>query len=158
MSTTLTDLQNYVGKSIGDICGNGFSSSSQNHCAHFVSHVLEIQGGVLCGDMAWDTRKTGASIRCDEVYNRLSSKGKWEDRPAASDGLLIFVLSAANVVGGIMQNVPQKHVGIYFGGQVFNYSNSQQKVVADSSVEAFHGKFKTSYAGGDISLFYGVVQ
>lgn len=48
------------------------------------------------------------------------------------------------------------HVGIVFGGQVFNYSNSQGKVVADGSVELFHAKFKRAYAGDDISLYYGI--
>lgn len=69
---------------------------------------------------------------------------------------MIFVLSARNVVGDRMQNVPQKHVGIYFGGQVYNFSNGQHKVVADASVDAFHQKFKRAYAGDDISLFYGI--
>ena len=59
MSIALSDLQGNVGKSIGQICNNGFNSPSQNHCAHFVSHVLGIQLGTLCGDMAFKTRKTG---------------------------------------------------------------------------------------------------
>lgn len=70
--------------------------------------------------------------------------------------MLIFVLSAGNGVGGRMLNVPQKHVGIHFAGQVFNFSNGQHKVIVDPSVEAFHNKFKHAYAGNDISLFYGV--
>ena len=156
MSTTLTALQAYVGKSISDICSNKFDSSAQNHCAHFVSHALGIKLGVLCGDMKFSTKKTGGSIRCDELYNRLAIKGKWADKPAISDGLLIFVLSAANVVNNVMGPVPQKHVGIYYGGMVFNFSNGQHKVIADNSVEAFHSKFKNTYAGNDISLYYGV--
>lgn len=156
MDISLATIQGYVGKRISDICPNGFSAASQNHCAHFVSHVHGIQFGMLCGDMAFKTKKTGASIRCDELYNRLTKKGKWDDRPELSDGLLIFVLSARNVMDGIMANVPQKHVGVYFEGKVYNFSNSQHKVVADVSVEAFHNKFKHSYAGGDVSLFYGV--
>lgn len=156
MPITLNTLQGYVGKPISDICSNGFSASSQNHCAHFVSHALGIKLGMLCGDMTYATRKTGASIRCDELYNRLALRGKWEDRPAMADGLLIFVLSAANIVNGQMSAVPQKHVGIHYGGVVFNFSNSQHKVVADATVDAFHKKFKNSYAGNDISLYYGV--
>lgn len=78
-------------------------------------------------------------------------------RPAEIDqGLLIFVLAARNVVGNTMLNVPQKHVGIHFDGKVYNFSNSQHKVVVDATVDAFHAKFKALYAGGDISLFYGV--
>lgn len=156
MPVSLSDLMAYVGKGIADICPNGFTSSSQNHCAHFVSHALDIQIGMLCGDMEYATRRTGASIRCDELYNGLTLKGPWDKKPVADDGLLIFVLSARNIVSGRMLNVPQKHVGIHFGGQVFNFSNSQHKVIADPSVEAFHKKFKGAYAGKDISLFYGV--
>ncbi len=155
MATTLASLQDYVGKSIGDICSNGFSTSKQNHCAHFVSHVLGIKLGMLCGDMTWETRKTGASIRCDELYNQLRSKGEWKDKPALADGLLIFVTSAANVRNGLMTNHPKKHVGIHFGGQVFNFSNSKSQVVVDHSVDAFHNRFKLNYGGKDISLFFG---
>jgi hypothetical protein len=56
-----------------------------------------------------------------------------------------------------MMNVPQKHVGIHFAGGVYNFSNAQHKVVVDSSVDAFHKKFKGLYHGGDISLYYGIV-
>jgi hypothetical protein len=55
-----------------------------------------------------------------------------------------------------MANIPQKHVGIHYGGRVFNFSNSQHKVVVDPTVAAFHAKFKRVYAGNDISLFFGV--
>ncbi len=158
MPITQAQLQGYVGKSIADICTTGLTSPTQNHCAHFVSHALGIQLGMLCGDMAYKTRHTGASIRCDELYNRLAQTGPWDERPAASDGLLIFVLSASHVINGTMMNVPQKHVGIYCYGQVYNFSNTQHKVVADPSVEVFHKKFKLTYAGNDISLFYGVPQ
>lgn len=158
MPVSLFELMNHVGKSIEDICANGFSSPAQNHCAHFVSHALGVQLGTLCGDMTYATRKTGASIRCDELYNGLTFKGPWDKKPVADDGLLIFVLSARNVINGRMLNVPQKHVGIHFDGQVFNFSNSQHRVVADASVDAFHKKFKNAYAGNDVSLFYGVAR
>ena len=153
---TVSDLQQYVGKPIVDICTNGFSSSKQNHCAHFVSHVLGIQLGMLCGDMTYKTRKTGGSIRCDELYNRLTQKGTWANRPSQDDGILIFVLAGQNILNGVMQQVPQKHVGIHHGGMVYNFSNGQHKVVVDSTVDDFHKKFKGSYAG-NVELFYGVV-
>ena len=37
---TQFDLDNYVGKSIGDICQNGYTPLADNHSAHFVCHVL----------------------------------------------------------------------------------------------------------------------
>ena len=158
MALALSDLQRYVGKSIDEICANRFDSPSQNHCAHFVSHALGLKFGMLCGDMKFETKKTGSSIRCDELYNSFLKKGPWDKKPTISDGILIFVISARNIVRDTMKNMPQKHVGIYLGGQVFNFSNSQHKVIVDSSVENFHNKFKWIYAGKDISLFYGVPQ
>jgi hypothetical protein len=158
MAIRFETLDDYTGKSINDICTTGFASTFQNHCAHFVSHAYEIKLGMLCGDMTFKTRKTGASIRCDELYNRLMLKGKWEEKPDHSNGLLIFVISAQHIVNGMMLNIPQKHVGIYFNEKVYNFSNSRHKVVADVSVEVFHNKFKHAYAGSDISLFYGVPQ
>ena len=155
-AVSISDLQKYVGKPITDICENEFSTTKQNHCAHFVGHVMEIQLGMLCGDMKYKTRKTGGSIRCDELYNRLSQRGPWEERPTQSDGVLIFALAVHNVVNGIMLKVPEKHVGIHYAGRVYNFSNSQHKVVADVSVDAFHKKFKAAYAG-NVALFYGVV-
>lgn len=153
-----SDLQAFVGKSIGDICSNGFSATTQNHCAHFVSHALRISLGICCGDMKYETRKTGASIRCDELFNRLDRTGPWAECPQHADGILIFVLSAKYVSGKMMSNHPQKHVGIHHSGKVFNFSNSQGKVVVDPTVEAFHAKFRSIYSGGDISLFFGVPQ
>ena len=158
MPITANDLQALVGKEIDDICTNGYSTRAQSHCAHFVSHGLGIRIGLLCGDMGASakTRHTGASIRCDELYNGLTRKGPWEDRPKIDDGLLIFVISARNLVNGVMRGVSEKHVGVHFGGKVYNFSNGRHEVVCDATVESFHAKFKSSYHGGDISLFYGV--
>jgi len=159
MSNTLSlsVLEGYVGKGIKDICTTSFDSSTENHCAHFASHALGLSIGTLCGSMKWDTRGTGASIRCDELYNGLTQKGEWADRPTdKEDGMLVFVLSASGVSNGVMRAIRQKHVGILYGGKVYNYSNGKNKVVADASVTDFHDKFKKAYAGKDISLFYGV--
>ncbi len=159
MPVSQAELEGYLGKSIADICPNSFASPAQNHCAHFASHALGIQLGMLCGDMAFKTKGTGASIRCDELFNHLPLRGEWANRPSASDGILIFVTSASNVRGGnTMLNVPQKHVGIHFGGRVYNFSNSQHKVVADPTVDAFHRKFMQAYSGGNVSLYFGVPQ
>lgn len=156
MTISIADLQAFVGKNIGAICSNGFDSAAQNHCAHFVSHALGIGLGMKCGDMTFKTKGTGASIRCDELYNRLSRRGAIDKTTTLADGTLVFVLSARNVRANMMANVPQKHVGIYHSNKVFNFSNSQHQVVADS-LDRFHAKFKSIYAGGDVSLFYAVV-
>jgi hypothetical protein len=156
MLVSRASLDKYVGKKIDSICTNAYTTSAQSHCAHFVGHALGIKLGILCGDMLYKTKRTGASIRCDELFNGLSNKGPWEDRPLPSDGLLIFVLSARYVRDGVMKNAAEKHVGIHFGGRVYNFSNTYHKVVVDLSVEQFHKKFQNNYSGGDISLYYGV--
>jgi hypothetical protein len=156
MDISLKDLQSYLGKSIGQICSNKYTTTSQSHCAHAVSHILDIKLATLCGDMLYKTRRTGATIRCDELYNGLSRRGPWDQRPTPENGLLIFCISASKFIGGEMINVRQKHVGIYHSGKVFNYSNAHQKVVVDHSVDTFFKKLDSIYDDNDISLFYGV--
>jgi hypothetical protein len=49
----LTDLDKYVGKTVEDFCafGYGKKKDTENHCAHFVSHALNIQVGTTCTDL-----------------------------------------------------------------------------------------------------------
>lgn len=152
------ELDSYVGKTIASLCTNDFSSPNENHCAHFVSHALGLKIGMICGNMKLATRGTGASIRCDELYNGLARKGEWADNPCPAGPVLVFVLSASAVNHGRMSPIPQKHVGILASGKVYHYSNSQKKVVTDPSVESFHEKFKRAYSRyKDVSLYYGVI-
>jgi hypothetical protein len=155
---TASILEPYLGKSIAAICSNHYSTPSQNHCAHFVAHALGIKIATLCGDMAWKTRHTGATVRVDELYNGLTYKGPWDQRPGHAVAQLIFVIRKDHVVSNVMQRgVPEKHVGIYLDGAVYNYSNTHHRVVKDDSVDAFHAKFKHEYKGPSVSLFYGAV-
>lgn len=157
MSAIMHDqLGGYVGQSIGQICNLGFASPAQNHCAHFVSHALGINVSVLCGDMQYATRHRGATIRCNELYNNLAVRGPWSARPKSAVCLLAFVVSARNVVSNFMHDVPQKHVGIVYGSDVYNYSNTHHQVVCDKSPQMFLSRFQGLYSGGDISLFFGV--
>lgn len=150
-------LDAYVGKGMGEICANHFDSPSQNHCAHFVSHALGLQLGLLCGDMEYATRRTGASIRCDEVFNRLASRGPWASAPGVTDGLLCFVTNPGNVTNNVMANVPQKHVGIVWGGAVYNFGNTQHMVRKEPTVEAFRTRLDGVYRGG-VSLYFAQPQ
>ena len=147
-------LEGHVGQDINKICTTKFTSPSENHCAHFVCHVLDINYGAVCGDMGWKTRGQGATIRVNELYNNLQYTGQWEHRPAAVQGSFIFVLRAAHMRTNVMPAVPQKHVGIVFRGSVYHYSNTADEVVRES-VDDFHARFKRAYSGGDISLYYG---
>ncbi|WP_189045886.1 hypothetical protein [Aliidongia dinghuensis] len=152
------DLDAYLGKPIAKICDRGYHPDAENHCAHFVSHALGITIGTLCGDMNYATRHTGATIRVNELYNGLRSRGPWDNRPPGTDGLLIFVTDAnRNMINNRMGQGPQKHVGICYMGKIWNYSNGRHAVVRDASVESFHLKFKRTYHGTSISLYFGEV-
>ena len=41
-------LETYVGHSISEICPHGYDNKGYNHCAHFVSHVMQIDFGYTC--------------------------------------------------------------------------------------------------------------
>ena len=45
---TKSQLDSFVGQTISDICPNKFHDNSANHCAHFVSHVLNLHFGYDC--------------------------------------------------------------------------------------------------------------
>ncbi|WP_419809441.1 hypothetical protein [Sphingomonas sp.] len=161
MPRTVTQaiLDDYVGKGVDNFCANGFTTAAQNHCAHFVSHALELQHGVLCGDMKYDTRHTGASMRCNELYNALTQRGAWADAPGIQDGLLLFVTLTSNVSGDTMGSAPKKHVGIVFGGKVYNFGNTAHVVRCEATVDAFKTRMGHAYGGMDkVSFFYAVPQ
>ncbi len=147
-------LDGFVGKGMKDICGNGFSDAGQNHCAHFVSHALGLQVGYLCSQMKKGPAP-GASIRCDELFNGIASRGAWSDDKAAKNAILVFVTDAGNVQGNIMAQVPRKHVGIVWAGAVYNYGNTLQAVRKEASVADFLTRMKGAYhKDSNVSLFY----
>ncbi len=68
---------------------------------------------------------------------------------------LIFVTrkDVVNIATKTMQNIPQKHIGVYQNGFVYNYSNGQDKVVRDT-VSDFFARFQAADPG-DQGLFFG---
>lgn len=55
LSTTL--LNSYLGKPIDDICLNGYINHDDNHCAHFVSHVLNLEFGATCRNLVVSSKR-----------------------------------------------------------------------------------------------------
>ena len=41
-------LDTYEGHSISEICPHGYDNTGYNHCAHFASHVMQIDFGYTC--------------------------------------------------------------------------------------------------------------
>lgn len=155
------DLTAYEGKKIGDICETGFDDSKLNHCAHFVSHALDIKTGMLCGSMKYETRGRGASVRVDSVFNYCIDRGNWVDRDKTRKACLIFTTPTSNVASvGIalptMGDHPKRHIGIYFDGFVWHYSNSQDKVISEATAD-FENRFLKNY-GPNAALYYGYRQ
>lgn len=149
----MTDVASFLGKPIDDICGNGFDSHNLNHCAHFVSHVLHLAFGMTCKELT-NGSHAAANVRVQEVFAECPEVGNWPP-PAGSGPVLIFVTKATNVnlATKTMQNVPKKHIGIFEDGQVFNYSNTKEKVVSQT-VPAFKTAFNAAY-GGPQGYFWG---
>ncbi|PYX49427.1 MAG: hypothetical protein DMG79_08715 [Acidobacteria bacterium] len=151
MAITSTELNKFINKNIKQICGNSYVEPKDNHCAHFVSHVMDYEFGYTC-KAAGTGKVDGANLRVHEVFARCPSVGAWDDRPATLDPCLVFVTATSNVnvVAKTMANVPKKHIGIFVGGTIWHYSNAQHKVITQVP-----GDFVHHYPGPDIALFYG---
>lgn len=93
---TQQQLNGYLGKSIRDICQNGYTSDHDNHCAHFVAHVLGYQFGVTCSMMGTGTAP-GATLRVQELFPKCGALGVWSLRPASLSVCLVFMTRASNV-------------------------------------------------------------
>ena len=85
-----------LGKNIEQICPRGYADPHDNHCAHFISHVLGFSFGYTCGMVKTGTGQAG-SIRVQEVFARCQSVGKWDDKPGAVNQCLVFITAAGNV-------------------------------------------------------------
>jgi hypothetical protein len=160
-NVTRPDLAAMEGQTIANLCTTGFTDASLNHCAHFVSHALDITVGMRCGSMKYATRGQGGSIRVNEVFNYCIDRGAWADRNVGHNACLIFVTLASNVQAGaggqlVMGEHPRKHIGIHFGGDVWHYSNGQDKVIRES-VSDFETRFRNNY-GSNIGLYHGYRQ
>jgi hypothetical protein len=147
---TVATLDGYLGKNIKEICGNKFHDNSANHCAHFVSHVMNFSFGYTCkahkgGD------ETGANVRVHETFAQCPEVAEWDDANPKTSGLA-FVTDKDNVnlAKKTMSNVPKKHIGTLLDGCVWHYSNTRDKVVKVTVAE-----FKKHYAGKDIRVFWG---
>lgn len=153
MPLTEANLQALLGKHISQICPLGYAADSDNHCAHFVSHVLGFQFGVTCRTMSRGTG-TAASIRVQELFARCLQVGDFDDIPSPLFWGLAFITNARNVnlQSKQMVNIPRKHVGIFIGGMrtIYHYSNANRKVMSQSPDDFSH-----HYPAPDNAMFWG---
>jgi hypothetical protein len=147
------ELDGYVNKHISKICTCSFDNDADNHCAHFVCHVLQLNFGQTCfGLTGKGDKKTAANVRVHEVFPKCLSVGKWDNKPATLKQGLIFVTDAKNVnlTSKQMANVQKKHIGIFIGSDVWQYKNAVKHVVKQTPAI-----FKKHYSGSGIEIFYG---
>ncbi|MGD0136492.1 MAG: hypothetical protein ABSE57_30995 [Bryobacteraceae bacterium] len=144
-------LSSYLGKNISEICPNHYADPDDNHCAHFVSHMLGYQFGVTCGQMK-NGPGPAANIRVQEVFGQCPAVGEWSAKPADMLYCLVFITNASNVdlKNKKMTNVPRKHVGIFVDGLIWHYSNSKHQVVNQTP-----DAFSHHYAAPSNAMFYG---
>jgi hypothetical protein len=145
-------LDSWLNKNMADICLNGYSKASDNHCAHFVSHVLSLNFGYTC-QRHTGKQHPGANLRVQEIFARCPSVQEITSCDPTFKGI-VFVSGSGNFVtrGGktTLNNVPKKHVGLLLAGSVWHYSNRQHKVVKQPMSD-----FLLHYPGQQNSLWLG---
>jgi len=147
-------LSETLGQTISDFCRNGFTASNENHCAHFVCHVLEVDTGYDCRTHT-GRNHPGACIRVQELFAECPQVGWFEDAPSVPCIAFVTAKSNVDLEAHTMRNVPQKHVGIYDGTHIYHYSNTRDIVVRQKP-EEFLERFQAIYSG-DQGLFYGTM-
>lgn len=157
-------LTEYLGKRIDEICPFSLGKKqTENHCAHFVSHVMEYDGfAETCKNYTFADKQTagkGAAIRVNELFNVLAEFGQWANKPLYMTSCLIFATNSRNMKVGEcrreMKNGPLKHIGIFIDGGVWHYSKEKNQVVKDPQ-KIFIDKFTRLYKkGGQVEFFYG---
>jgi len=149
---TQAALDSWLGKSMSDICPNGYDSTSLNHCAHFVAHAANMSFGYTCKMQAGGTGEA-ANLRVHEVFAQCATK---QEIPKTGPGLsgIIFISSQGSFVtkGGTtkLSNVPKKHIGFILNSMVWHYSNSQNKVIKQTTTA-----FRRHYSGQTNALWFG---
>ncbi|MBQ5965079.1 hypothetical protein [Massilia sp. ZL223] len=151
-------LNSYLHLNMRDICPHGYADEDLNHCAHFVSHVLNVAAGsITCRGMSATKAagRIGVCIRVHELFAACEEVGFYKDASAGqlASGVFVFVCAKNNPVRfqpRSFQNVPRKHVGIGLGGEIWHYSNGKDMVVT-----ATPDDFRKHYAKQINELYFG---
>jgi hypothetical protein len=133
------NLDTYLGQSLVDFCGKyGSVGDNQNHCAHFVSHVLQLRipGAALCSNVGGSSytyaeRRNGFCIRVNQIFNSCSNRARWDDKSVPSGVCFVVATLEANIESEdplTIGEMKKKHIGFYTAGHVYNYGNTNDKV------------------------------
>ena len=145
-------LSETVNKTIADFCNNKFNGAAENHCAHFVCHVLELDLGYDC-KLHMNGSHPGACIRVQELFAECPQVGNYNNAPQGIKIVFVTDKSNVNLAAHTMRNIPRKHVGIFSDGHIYHYSNTQDKVIRQTPPD-FLTRFQGAY-GGNQGLFFG---
>jgi len=174
-SPSTSDLANeldfMVGDHISKTCNSALAKiNSQNHCAHFVSHALNIhkKGTADCKTFTYKDKHNPAVkssfIRVNELFNNCKKRGKWDQATTCDSYRLIFATRESNIDSAktppVMQDHPVKHIGIYHNGYVWHYSNTLRQVKKDLLAEWIN-TFTRVYADkknpeNEVVFYYGI--
>lgn len=152
---TVQLLNDYLGQGIRDICPHGFDAAGDNHCAHFVGHVLNLDFGLTCAAMKGRRgAAAAANLRVHEIFARCRETREMVECPTTGEGL-IFVSGERNFRQRAAQpvrlrNVRKKHIGIVLNGMVWHYSNRRGRVVQQPV-----GEFLSHYPRQQNALWWG---
>jgi hypothetical protein len=148
---TRTLLESYLGQPIKNVCPHGYDAGSDNHCAHFVAHVLQLDFGLTCAGMKGHRGFGGANIRVAELFTRCPLLHEVVECPTTGEGI-IFVSAPSSFKHAPAQiaNVKKKHVGLVMNGIVWHYSNKRHRVENEPVSE-----FLFHYPAQDNALWWG---
>lgn len=153
------DLNACIGQHISSICNNGYTAGDKydNHCAHFVSHLLGITKGFTCAQHHPPTsgkKYWGVTLRVSELFERCGEVGKWAERPPLIKECFAFIAKGVDIENRIIPP-PKRHVGIYFNGSIYHYSNRLRRAVRQTPAD--FGKHY-AHAGGGFEVYYGTYR
>ncbi|MCV0396249.1 MAG: hypothetical protein K5872_04255 [Rhizobiaceae bacterium] len=133
-------LDGLLGQTVTDYCGKyGSVGDTINHCAHFVSHVLDLRipGAALCSNVGnstytYEERRNGVCVRVNQVYNSCNGRAAFDAAVTCHTPRIIVATIADNVRGDnppVVGDHPRKHIGFLLGTNVYHYSNTRDAVV-----------------------------
>jgi hypothetical protein len=139
----ISSLSRYLGQRIDQICPY-YNDLHFNHCAHFVSHALQIRipHSALCTNVGenadYSKRNEGFCVRVNQVFNSCSNRRMWSDQDQ-NDRCFVVATVADNVTSKKSVTIgdnPKKHVGVLISGKIINFSN-QNKLVMNRTIDEF---------------------
>jgi len=111
----IADIDKTVGLNVTQFCQN-YTTQTENHCAHYVCHLLGLSFGYTCVSFKGNHGSPAASIRVHELFRQCDEVGPWGARPANLVTCLIFVTRQGELMdfkNKKFTEVPDKHVGVF---------------------------------------------